>query len=84
MRIHRGAGLSVLAVILLLAPADQAAAQCDPDAGWRIHAPTGDVAEILTVGEVGWVAAKGGVIRIELAGVAGGAPSQFKITDRRG
>ena len=83
-RIQRAAGPTVLAAILMFTPFGEAVAQCDPDAGWQIHAPTGDVAEILTVGQTGWIAAKGGVVRIDLAGVAGGAPAQIKITDSAG
>jgi ligand-binding sensor domain-containing protein len=80
----RAAGLPVLAAIAVLLPSGAARGQCDPDAAWTTYAPTGDVAEILTVGEVAWVAAEGGVIRIELGGVSGGNPVQRKLTENDG
>lgn len=64
--------------------AERAAGQCDPGVAWEIFEPTGDVAEILVEGEVAWVGARGGVIRIETAGVSGGDPVQSKIGEREG
>lgn len=63
--------------------AEPAAAQCLSD-DWEIYAATGDVAEVETRGTVAWIGARGGVTRIDLAGIAGGAPSQFRIDDARG
>lgn len=62
---------------------DPASAQCLTD-DWVIYTATGDVAEIATAGNVAWVGAGGGVIRIDLSGISSGAPSQFRIDDSRG
>ncbi|MCA9751398.1 MAG: hypothetical protein KC591_04350 [Gemmatimonadetes bacterium] len=58
--------------------------QCDPNAGWRVYSPTGDISEILVDGEIAWVAADGGIIRIDLSQIASENPEQIKITDEDG
>ncbi len=75
---------AVVPLAVLLACAGTARAQCDPDVVWEIFPPTGDVAEVLTTGEIAWIGAKGGVIRADLSTVASGSPVQTKITDRDG
>jgi hypothetical protein len=67
----------------MLAAALPAAAQCPSDA-WQLFAATGDVAEIAVRGSVAWVAAKGGVVRIDLATLGQQVPTQVKITDEGG
>lgn len=76
-----GTGLG-LALIASVAPG--ARAQCDPDATWSVYQPTGDVAEVLVTGNRAWIAALGGVIRIDLDGITGANPLQIKITDNQG
>lgn len=75
---------AALPLAVLLASAGPVHAQCDPDVVWEVFPPTGDVAEVLTVGETAWIAAQGGVIRTDLSGAASGDPVQIKITDREG
>ena len=67
----------------LLAAAPVCGQQCPSDS-WQLFAATGDGVEIETVGEIAWIAAVGGMIRVDLTGVAGGSPAQFKITDIEG
>ena len=61
-----------------------ARSQCDESALWSVFAPTGDVAEILVQGNIAWIGADGGVIRIDGSGVASGNPDQIKISDKDG
>ena len=83
---HRGPSkrLAVAGALACVLAAGRASAQCDPEVLWEVFEPTGDVAEILVEGEVAWIGARGGVIRIETAGVAGGAPVQSKIGEGQG
>jgi len=67
----------------LVLAAGSAGAECLTD-DWVLYAATGDVAAIETTGSMAWVAAKGGVIRIDLTNLALGNPDQFKITDQEG
>jgi ligand-binding sensor domain-containing protein len=69
---------------LALLGAGGARAECDPGVVWSVYPPTGDVAEIVVEGETAWIGAEGGVVRVELGGVASGSPTQSKITDREG
>lgn len=75
---------AVVPFAVLLALAEPARAQCDPDVVWEVFPPTGDVAEVLIAGETAWIGAQGGVIRVDLTTSASGAPVQSKITDREG
>lgn len=72
------------AASLFLLPAGSARAQCDPDVKWDIFRPTGDVAEIVVDGNVAWIGAQGGVVRVDLASLEAGNPVQSKITDLNG
>ncbi len=56
----------------------------DEEAEWTIFSPIGDVMEIALQGTIAWVGAEGGLVRIDLATVASGSPTQRKITDQDG
>ncbi|NNE42950.1 MAG: hypothetical protein HKN12_01965, partial [Gemmatimonadetes bacterium] len=71
------------ALILFLGLTARVDAQCVSDS-WTLEAATGDVAEIETAGNVAWIAANGGVIRIDLSTLGQERPSQVKITDSQG
>lgn len=70
-------------VLGVLCAAVAAGAQCPSDL-WELYAATGDVAEVATRGSVAWIAAKGGVVRIDLATLGREVPDQAKITDEAG
>ena len=83
----RFTSMAVVATALSLlvgGAASPARAQCDPGARWDVFSPTGDISEVLTVGQIAWVAANGGVIRIDLATADSNNPSQIKLTDTDG
>lgn len=79
---YRRAILPALIACWALAP-PRASSQCLTD-DWVTYASTGDVTEVETSGNVAWIGAYGGVIRIDLSGIAQGNPSQFRIDDSRG
>lgn len=70
--------------LLVGGAASPARAQCDPGARWDVYSPTGDISEVLTVGQTAWVAANGGVIRIDLSTAGSESPNQLKLTDADG
>jgi ligand-binding sensor domain-containing protein len=75
---------AVAALILLVTlGAGRSAGQC-PDGTWELEAATGDVTAVQTRGNVAWIAAKGGVIRVDLTNLAQGDAPQRKITEKQG
>lgn len=46
---------------------------------WTIYAPTGDITDIETAGTTAWIAAKGGIVNIDLTTAAQSDPAQGKI-----
>ena len=46
---------------------------------WTIYAPTGDITDIETTGTTAWIAAKGGIVSIDLATAAQSDPAQRKV-----
>lgn len=74
----------VCALVIALAGQTPAARAQDSDVSWTIYAPTGDVAEIDINGSIAWIAADGGVVRIDLATAGSGSPNQKKLGDADG
>ena len=46
---------------------------------WTIYAPTGDITDIEMAGNTAWIAAKGGIVSIDLATAANDDPAQRKF-----
>ncbi len=58
--------------------AAEASAQV-PQVDWTLYSPTGDVAEIGVQGSTAWVAADGGVVRIDMTTIGAAEPDQKKF-----
>lgn len=75
---------AALAVAIASCGAGTARAQCDPDVVWTLYRPTGEVAEVLVIGNRAWIGGEGGVIRADIDQAASGSPQQRKITETEG
>ena len=80
----RTVGLGIGVFSLLSSWGRPADAQCDPTSDWALFGATGEIREVLVRGNEAWVAAEGGVIRIDLTTVASGNPVQRKLTEEDG
>ena len=72
-----------IALALLGAP-EPTRAQCDPNVQWTLHGATGDIFEIAVDDGIAWIAAVGGILRVDLSTAGSATPDQRKFGTDQG